>query len=234
MIAPSPFFVSYLTAGRRTRPQSRSGDTGIPMPSSGVWNTMKVAVWPVFIWLIRLSSITTSATQPVARQRTKPARPISVWSILRPEARRQQNTKRRDDAQEAAFAVRSFQHDYDERDVGPVLGRHVLHEGALLGRGARRRLAAHLPVAEGVLDHALSAGAAGSEQGRKPQQCRRTRTEPTVICPSGISVCESLHEPQGGGRQPHRSIFGPLGPWQGRRCQARGTVCGDRNAFWPL
>src|SRR6266540_1382760 len=33
---------------------------GIPMPSSGVWKMMKVALWPVRNCLMRLSSITTS------------------------------------------------------------------------------------------------------------------------------------------------------------------------------
>src|SRR5262249_44160103 len=50
---------------------------GNPIPSSGVWKMMKVEVWPVRNCLIKLSSITTSATQPFGRQRTKPARPTS-------------------------------------------------------------------------------------------------------------------------------------------------------------
>jgi hypothetical protein len=45
---------------------------------------MKVAFLPFFICSINLSSITTSVTQPVGRQRTKPARPTSISSILRP------------------------------------------------------------------------------------------------------------------------------------------------------
>src|SRR5690349_4002386 len=48
---------------------------GKPMPSSGVWKIMKVADWPVRNLLTRLSSMTTSATQPLGTHRTKPARP---------------------------------------------------------------------------------------------------------------------------------------------------------------
>ena len=151
-----------LKAERRNPVAKPFSETGIPIPSSGVWNTMKVALWPLFIWLMRSSSITTSATQPVVRQRTKPARPISAWSILRPRPGGQEHAQRRDDAQEAAFAVRRLQHDDHERDVRPVLGGHVLDDGALLGLGAGRRLAAHLPVAEGVLHDALARLAASA------------------------------------------------------------------------
>ena len=48
------------------------------MPSSGVWKMIKVAVVPLPSWPISLSSMVTSATQPVGRQRTKPARPTST------------------------------------------------------------------------------------------------------------------------------------------------------------
>ena len=51
---------------------------GKPMPSSGVWKMMKVAVCPVRSLPIRVSSMITSATQPLGTQRTKPARPISA------------------------------------------------------------------------------------------------------------------------------------------------------------
>src|ERR1700709_2614695 len=55
------------------------------MPSSGVSKMMNVAVLAVRSWASSLSSITTSATQPLGRQRTKPARPTSTLSRLRPK-----------------------------------------------------------------------------------------------------------------------------------------------------
>src|SRR5260221_12848712 len=54
------------------------------MPSSGVSKIMKVAVLAVRSWPSSFSSITTSATQPLGRQRTKPARPTSTLSSFRP------------------------------------------------------------------------------------------------------------------------------------------------------
>src|ERR1700730_1570043 len=58
--------------------------SGNPMPSSGVSKMMKVAVLAVRSWFNSLSSITTSATQPLGRHRTKPARPTSTLSSFRP------------------------------------------------------------------------------------------------------------------------------------------------------
>src|SRR5260221_2156307 len=51
--------------------------SGNPIPSSGVSKMMKVAVLAVRSWPKSLSSITTSATQPLGRHLTKPARPTS-------------------------------------------------------------------------------------------------------------------------------------------------------------
>src|ERR1019366_112129 len=51
--------------------------SGKPMPSSGVSKMIKVAVLAVRNWPSSLSSITTSATQPLGRHLTKPARPTS-------------------------------------------------------------------------------------------------------------------------------------------------------------
>src|ERR1700730_12561986 len=58
--------------------------SGNPMPSSGVSKMMNVAVLAARNWPSSLSSITTSATQPLGRQRTKPARPTSTLSSFRP------------------------------------------------------------------------------------------------------------------------------------------------------
>src|ERR1700730_15645172 len=58
--------------------------SGNPMPSSGVSKMIKVAVLAVRNWPSSLSSITTSATQPLGRQRTKQARPTSTLSSFRP------------------------------------------------------------------------------------------------------------------------------------------------------
>src|SRR6202158_936058 len=58
--------------------------SGNPIPSSGVSKIINVAVLAVRSWPKSLSSITTSATQPLGRQRTKPARPTSWLSSLRP------------------------------------------------------------------------------------------------------------------------------------------------------
>src|SRR5205823_10053335 len=58
--------------------------SGKPIPSSGVSKMMKVAVLAVRSWPSSLSSMTTSATQPLGRQRTKPARPTSWLSSFRP------------------------------------------------------------------------------------------------------------------------------------------------------
>src|SRR6185312_15469634 len=59
-------------------------DTGMPMPSSGGLNTTKIALLPVESVLMRASSIATSATQPLGRQRTNATRPMSLPSMLRP------------------------------------------------------------------------------------------------------------------------------------------------------
>src|SRR4051794_11371862 len=59
-------------------------DTGMPMPSSGVLNTTNIAVLPSLSCFSSASSITTSATQPLGRQRTNATRPMSVPSMLRP------------------------------------------------------------------------------------------------------------------------------------------------------
>src|SRR5882724_9351294 len=58
--------------------------SGNPIPSSGVSKIMNVAVFAFFNCPISFSSMTTSATQPLGRQRTKPARPTSWLSSLRP------------------------------------------------------------------------------------------------------------------------------------------------------
>src|SRR6266481_5653836 len=57
---------------------------GKPMPSSGVSKMIKVAVLAVRSWPKSLSSITTSATQPLGRHLTKPARPTSTLSSFKP------------------------------------------------------------------------------------------------------------------------------------------------------
>src|SRR6266403_6251178 len=58
--------------------------SGNPIPSSGVSKIINVAVLAVRSCPKSLSSITTSATQPLGRQRTKPARPTSTLSSFRP------------------------------------------------------------------------------------------------------------------------------------------------------
>src|SRR5882724_8348970 len=58
--------------------------SGNPIPSSGVSKIMNVAVFAFFNWPISFSSMTTSATQPLGRQRTKPARPTSWLSSFSP------------------------------------------------------------------------------------------------------------------------------------------------------
>ncbi len=191
---------------------------------------MKVADWPVFIWLTRLSSHH-DLGDAAGRQAAHEAGPADIRLVdLETQARGQQNTKRCDDAQEAALAVGGFQHNNDERDVGAVLGHDVLHESALLGRGPRRSLTAHLPLAVGVLDHALSAGPAGPEQGREPQAMPLHRTEPTASRPS---VSPSSNPLPGQRPPPLRFIFGPLGPWQGRDVKREGRFEGMK-CFWRL
>src|SRR5882724_6044588 len=58
--------------------------SGNPIPSSGVSKIMNVAVFAFFNCPISFSSMTTSATQPLGRQRTKPARPTSWLSSFSP------------------------------------------------------------------------------------------------------------------------------------------------------
>ena len=106
---------------------------------------------------MRLSSITTSATQPVFEAAHETGAADIRLVDLEAEPGGQEHAERRDDAQEPALPVRRLQDDDHEGDVRPVFGGHVLDDGALLGLGARRRLAAHLPVAEGVLHDALGA-----------------------------------------------------------------------------
>src|SRR5229473_7039271 len=57
---------------------------GKPMPSSGVSKMIKVAVLALRSWPKSLSSITTSATQPLGRHLTKPALPTSTLSSFSP------------------------------------------------------------------------------------------------------------------------------------------------------
>src|SRR5690606_17683297 len=71
--------------GRAAKPSPKpSSETGMPMPSSGVLKTMKKAVSPLESVSTSASSITTSAMQPLGRQRTKGTQPRSVSSTVRP------------------------------------------------------------------------------------------------------------------------------------------------------
>src|SRR5215213_6948278 len=51
---------------------------------------------------------------------------------LEAEAGRQEHPERGDHPEQPALAVRRLEHDYQQGDVGPVLGGDALHDGALL------------------------------------------------------------------------------------------------------
>ena len=102
------------------------------MPSSGVWNTMKVAVWPR-LHLIDQVVLHHHLGDASRREAAHEPGPADIGLVdLEPEPGRQQHTKRRDHPQEPALAVGSLEHDDHKGDVGPVLGCHVLDDGALL------------------------------------------------------------------------------------------------------
>src|SRR5258708_7039010 len=127
---------------------------GKPMPSSGVWKMKKVAVWPVFILPIRVSSITTSAWQP------RPERDL--------------------DPHQPRLLVGGLEHQHGDTDIGAVLSDDALEQGALFGLGARRRFAADLPVAMHRLYRALGEGVCmepdnGREHGREQDRQKRDR-----------------------------------------------------------
>ena len=103
-----------------------------------------------------MSSRITSATQPLGRQRTKPARPMSVLVDLEAEAGGQEHAERRQDAHDARLLVGGLEHDHRQPDIVAVLGGDELHEHALLALSAGRRVAADLPVAVGRADGRLA------------------------------------------------------------------------------
>src|SRR5512139_3503505 len=65
---------------------------------------------------------------------------------LQAKARRQQYAERCDHAHQPAFLIGGLEHDHGEADIGAVFGGDALDQRALLGLGARRRIAADLPV----------------------------------------------------------------------------------------
>ncbi len=161
---------SRITAGLAKPSPKPLSDTGIPMPSSGVLNTTKIAVLPSHSCLISASSITTSATHPL-RQAAHEGDAAHIGAVhIEPEAVGQQHAQRRQHPQQPGLPIGGFQHDHRQPDIGLILGRHVLDDGALLEAGARRRVAAHLPVAILGLHHALGERPGGAGQaGQGPR-----------------------------------------------------------------
>ena len=98
----------------------------------------------------------TSATQPFGTHRTKPARPDLGVVDLEAQPRGQQHAGRRDHPHQPGFAVGGLQDDDGQADIGPVLGGDALDQRALLALGARRGVAANLPVVVHGADRALA------------------------------------------------------------------------------
>lgn len=76
----------------------------------------------------------------------------------------QQDPERGDHAHQAALLVGSLEHDHGQAGIGAVFRHHALDQGALLGLGARRGVAADLPVAMDGAYRALRMGKARKRQ----------------------------------------------------------------------
>ena len=138
---------------------------GKPMPSSGVWKMMKVADWPV-AQLADQVVVHDDLGDAAVGHAAHEAGPAELGVVdLEPEARRQQHARRGDHPHQPGLLVRGLQHDHGQPDIGPVLGGDALDQRALLGLGARRGVAADLPVAVDGADRALGVGAAASPDG---------------------------------------------------------------------
>ena len=149
---------------------------------------MKVAVLAVRSWPSSLSSITTSATQPLGRQRTKPARPTSTLSSFRPRPEGSSTPERRHHPHQLALLVGGLQHDHGQAGIGAVLSHHALDQGALLGLGAGRGVAADLPVAMDRPHRALGAGGRGQAEKQRWRKRRQPRAATTAAAVCGVSA----------------------------------------------
>ena len=209
---------------------------GMPMPSSGVWKMMKVAVWPVRSCLSSLSSIMHLGDAAV-RQAAHEAGAADVGLVdLQPEAGRQQHAERRQHAHQPALLVGGLQHDHGEADIGAVLGGDALDQGALLALRAGRRVAADLPVAVDRLHRALrrAAGAApatsaASAPQRKP---RPAQAVPRISRTHGrIHVSLRARRPARDRAEPNRrspAVSCSQPAYMLRQpCQERGRAAGD-------
>ena len=137
----------------------------MPMPSSGVWNTMKVADCAglqrveqrLFEDHLGIAAVLEAAHEIGA------ADILAVDIEAKPVG--QQHAERRQHAQDLGLVVGGAQHHHRKADLRPVLGDDVLHHRALLGGGAGRRVADDRPGAMGRLHRAVLL--------RRPA-CRRT------------------------------------------------------------
>ena len=129
--------------------------TGMPMPSSGVWKTMKVADCA---GLQRVEQRLFEDHLGIAAV-LEAAHEIGAADILavdvEAEAVGQQHAERRQHAQDLGLVVGGPQHDDRQPDLRPVLGDDVLHHRALLGGRAGRRVADDRPRAMRRLDRAV-------------------------------------------------------------------------------
>ncbi len=119
--------------------------------------------------------MTTSAMQPLGRQRTKPARPMSTLSILRPRPDGSSTPSGATTRISRLLCVGGLEHDHGQADIGAVFRRHALDQRALLGFGAGRSVAADLPIFMHRFDRALRERLA-ARRARAPRQAPPART----------------------------------------------------------
>src|SRR3954452_19408378 len=115
------------------------------------------------------------------RQAAHETRAADVSRVdLQAEAGREEHAEGRQHPHESALLIRGLQYDHSQADVGAVLGRDALDQGALFALCAGRRVAADLPVAMHGLDRALRGGghfrqddaSKGRNAGKRdPDQC---------------------------------------------------------------
>ena len=178
------------------------------MPSSGVSKMMKVAVLAVRELAEQLVVHHDSATQPLGRQRTKPARPTSSLSSFRP-SRGQQHAERRDHAHQPALLVGGFQHDDGQAGIGAVSATTLwirAHCSVWAPGGVSQRIC-QSPCTERTAPCALARPWAEQTRLRGPARRRVPRNRAASrapasrmvrICPCGVHRPVSVRRPHPG------------------------------------
>jgi len=119
---------------------------------------------------------------------------------------RQEHPEGRQHAKDPRLLVRRLHDDDGKADILAVLRGHELHDHALLGGRAGRRVAAKVPVAVFRFDLALRRSMGGGEKQQNEQQdeamqgCLRKRSAAS-LCECGRRLDEALAERPGVSRK---------------------------------